>query len=522
MTPQPASEPDFVERPFDVAVIGLGPVGATLAALLGQKGLSVIAIEPDPNVYPLPRAAHFDHEIMRTFQALGVANAILPHTRVAPDYEFLTSNGQPMISFQRAGVTGASGWPQAFNFYQPGMELAMRSLLDSLDTVEVHYGSKFNAIVDNAPSGVLFEVVDNSSGAQGQIAARYLVGCDGAWSPVRDCIDGELFDYEFDEPWLVLDVVVPDEARFPAKNLQFCNPERPTSFIHMGPGRLRWEFMLKPGEDPEVMKSAAAIDRLLAPWRKLGELEVERCAVYRFHGLVAEQWRKESVLLAGDAAHQMPPFLGQGLCSGLRDAANLAWKIVAVLRDGANADLLDTYQTERNPHVRYVIEKAIEMGKLVCTIDPGEADRRDRLMLASPSVGKAIAMPPISAGFIMAGTSSVGQIFPQAVSPDRALMLDDVLGPEAWLICRDDRDVAAKSIRGLAIINIDRDIPAILAEQVKAWLSAQSAEGVLVRADRYVFGTGQPSELLAAYARWFPQVHSANGPLHPRSESSDD
>lgn len=477
------------ELSCDVLVIGLGPVGATLAALVGQTGRSVIAIDPQRDVYPLPRAAHFDHEIMRLFQAIGIVDAIAPHIRVAPDYEFRTADGKTLMRIVRDGVIGASGWPVGFNFYQPGIERALRARLAEMPTVRTLVGAKFVGFGTERDATAMVSVASEEFGER-RIEARIVIGCDGAWSPVREACGIGLDDYGFDEPWLVLDALVDDEAVFPAMNLQVCDPERPTTFVHMGPGRLRWEFMLKPGEDPDAMRHPASLDALLASWRAAGAILVERTAVYRFHGLVAHRWRHGRVLLAGDAAHQMPPFMGQGLCSGLRDAANLAWKIDEVLTSGV-FDLLDSYQAERDAQVRYVIERAIEMGRVVCTLDPLRAAARDADMSASPKIGVPIPFPAIR-GVTLDGSAAAGTIFPQPVV-DGEGRLDDMLGPGAWLIHR--AGPAPCDSAAFRVIDAVRDLPLGTAQTVSAWLADLGVDAVLVRPDRYVFGTGTPADL---------------------------
>ena len=481
----------------DILIIGFGPVGAAMAALLGRHGRSVVAIDAQHDVYPLPRAAHFDHEIMRIFQELGIIDRVAPHIRVAPNYEFRAADGRPLMRVEREGVNGISGWPTGFNFYQPGVEAAMRSKVSEMPHVDVRLGTKFVA-VDSA--GAEDVVVRTDSESEGILScrARFVIGCDGASSSLREACGIALDDYGFDEPWLVLDALVEDESRFPTMNLQLCDPERPTTFVHMGPGRLRWEFMLKPGEAAEDMRRPESVDALLRPWRDKGEIKVERTAVYRFHGLVARSWRQGRILLAGDAAHQMPPFMGQGLCSGLRDAANLAWKLDSVL-DTGNLSLLDTYQAERDPHVRTVIERAIEMGRLVCTLDPVRAARRDADMLPNPQITRASPLPGIS-GLTLDDSPAAGTLFPQPPQQADMAGLDDILGSGAWLVHRGSAPLCRKR-PGLKIVPIESTLPADMAALVTGWLDGHNIDAVLVRPDRYIFGTGTAQMLCDAWMR---------------------
>jgi len=481
----------------DVLVVGLGPVGAAMAALLARRGVEVIAIERDAAVYPLPRAVHFDHEIMRLLQQLGVADEVQRHAQENPGYEFRTAEGRLLMRFDAAPET-PSGWHSGYMFYQPGLEMALRDVLAASLHADVRLGWSFEGLTQDG-DGVSVALV--GPGGPATIRAGYVVGCDGASSRVRGAIGGGLFDYGFDEPWLVVDVKALPGCRMPDVNLQVCDPARPTTCVLSGPGRHRWEFMLLPGEAPDDMLQDATIQRLIAPW-DCGPVEIERKAVYRFHGLVANRWRSGRVLLAGDAAHQTPPFAGQGMCSGLRDAANLAWKLQAVSEGEAGPDLLDTYQVEREPNARAYIELAIGMGRVVCTRDVAAAATRDAEMLANMASGAsppALSPPPIAAGCILAGSPGAGTMFPQPCigSGRRRLRIDDLLDEDAWLIARSAPELAAE---GVQVLDLGSEVLAPFRNALQAWLDEHGTDAVLVRPDRYVFGAGEPRALLAAWA----------------------
>ncbi|HEX7758171.1 MAG TPA: bifunctional 3-(3-hydroxy-phenyl)propionate/3-hydroxycinnamic acid hydroxylase [Caulobacteraceae bacterium] len=477
---------------FDVAIVGLGPVGAALAALLSRAGVSICVAEKDGAIYPLPRAAHFDHEIMRLFQRLGIAELVLEEARPATGYRFENAAGQVLMEFDMPPGASPSGWSPSYMFHQPAMERALRGLLTDVD---VRLGRRFESLAQDA-DGVTLTLAD-PEGATETVRAGYLIGCDGGGSAVRRAISGVLDDYGFDEPWLVIDVRVGEGARLPDINLQICDPARPTTCVLMGPGRHRWEFMLKPGEDPAEALDDDAIAAWLAPWGGFEHLTLERKAVYRFHGLVARSWRSGRVFLAGDAAHQMPPFLGQGLCSGLRDAANLAWKLAAVALGEAPPALLETYEPERAPNVRAIVEQAIFMGRVVCATDPEAARARDLQMIADRESGAAPPRPPgvvpvLSQGCILAGAPAAGQFFPQPWSGD--LRLDDFLGEGPVLITRAPQ-------AGLGVRSIDLDGPdlAPFRAALTLWLERHGAQAVLVRPDRFVFGAGEPRVLADAW-----------------------
>lgn len=480
----------------DVLIVGLGPVGAMMGALLAQAGMSAIAVEKDLDIYPLPRAAHFDHEVMRIFQAAGVVDEVLPHTRTASTYEFRSAQGELLLSFN-SPLESPSGWAQGYMFHQPAVENALRARFEAAAPGAIRLGLRLESFTQD-DDGVT-AIVEGPNGEQ-SLRARYLVACDGGRSLVRDSLGVGLHDLQFDEPWLVIDVKVGADARLPTVNLQICDPARPTTCVLMGPGRHRWEFMLLPGETAEEVMADGFIEALLEPWNA-GDIEIERRAVYRFHGLVTKTWRVGRVLLAGDAAHQTPPFAGQGMCAGLRDAVNLAWKLAAVLRGEADDALLDSYQLEREPHVRSFIELAIGMGRVVCTLDPEAARQRDAQLLAQRAAGAPAlpspAPPPFAQGVLVPQSPGAGVMFPQpcATQNGETRRLDDALGAGAWLI---GGDMGVAFPRGR---RIDLTAPAVapFAAQVADWLRAHNAPAVLVRPDRYVFGTGDPADLVAAY-----------------------
>ena len=487
-------------KEVDVLVVGLGPVGATLANLLGQQGFNVLAVERDTAVYPLPRAAHFDAEIMRIWQGLGILSQAMAISRRAPAYEFRNAKGEILLRFDLDEVVVASGFAPSWMFNQPDLEHALRAKLKDYPNVETRLGVRFEGF-DRIGNDNIRANITGADGKPETVEARYVVGCDGASSPVRKALGITHFDYGFDEPWLVIDAQVKRPERMPALNLQICDPVRPTTCVLMGPGRHRWEFMIRPGEDPQSFLDDRRIAELLKPWVNDGDVEIDRKAVYRFHGLVANEWRRGRIILAGDAAHQTPPFAGQGMCSGIRDAVNLAWKLAHVLRGEAQDALLDTYQTEREPHVRAITETAIAMGRVVCVADPQAAAQRDAGMLAMRAAGQQPVPPPdprLGPGAFMKASDQAAAIFPQ----DRVgnTYLDDTLGRGAWLIARSTHDIAGLKSPHLARIeSLDGTTLKPFAAKLGALLDSYRAASVLVRPDRYIFGAGTARELANAF-----------------------
>ncbi len=484
----------------DVAIVGAGPVGVVLAGLLGQKGVSVFVADKSEDVYPMPRAAHFDHEIMRVFQQLEIVDEIEDSILSVGRYVFQNSEGDTLLEFD-ASQPADTGW-KSYMMHQPGIENALRCRLENDPYVTFLTGTVLEAFEDRGD-----HVVSRWSGkSEGiEVTSRYLIGCDGGTSSVRRALGVRLDDLGFDEPWLVLDLVVRPNNEFPTHNIQFCDPARPTTYVVMGNSRRRFEFMLKPGETAESIVEDAAIAELLAPWNRDDILKVERKAVYRFHALVAEHWRRGNVFLAGDAAHQMPPFAGQGMCSGIRDAIALSWRIPLALNGYDEECLFPSYQIEREPHVRAITHAAIETGKVVCTLDRAIAAARDQQMKAAKAAGMeqpSIESPPFQIVLGLPQAPEAGKRFfqPSMIQEDGVLRLDDVLGSQAWLISAGA--LHARMIdRRLNILQVSTAAPMLAAfrPELEAWLAKAGAEAVLVREDRYVFGTGTAGELVRAY-----------------------
>lgn len=468
----------------DVLIVGGGPTGVTLAILLAQRGVKVIVAEKEAEIYPLPRAAHLDHEVMRILQHAGVADEVMATSRQVASYDFLNAKGEVLLRFDGSDQIGPGGWPVANMIHQPSVEAALRRQLADYENAQLHCHWEVKSFSEDE-HGVL-ALVNTPQGEQ-EVQARYVVGADGARSPVRTASQITFEDLGFEEPWLVVDTLVDDYSRLPKVNLQICDPERPTTCVLMGEGRHRWEFMIKPGETAEEVSDDAFIQHLLRPWDVEGAVRLERKAVYTFQARIAREWRKGRVLLAGDAAHQTPPFAGQGMCSGLRDASNLAWKLAMVVQGQANDALLDTYQSEREPNLRATIEMAIIMGRTVCITDTEAAHARDMQMLEARRAGQspdgAIAYPPISRGAILAESPAAGEYFPQFVTGNGEKM-DDASGEDLVLISRSD--LSESDLAPFAI-------------ELGMWLDDNGAEAVLLRPDGYVFGTGDALRLQRAW-----------------------
>lgn len=483
-----------MSEPYDVAIIGYGPAGATAAALLGQAGLRTLVVDRDRDVYEKPRAFALDHEILRVYQGLGLAEALLKVSEPFTPSEYFGVDGQLIKRLGSLPPPWPLGWPPNFVFTQPAMERALRARVAEFPSVEVALGTELAGFRD-AGDAVQLDLRAPAGGTR-KASARYLLGCDGASSTVRKTLGIAHEDLQFDEPWLVVDVMLNAAglAKVPAMSAQYCNPSRPTTYL-VGPGaHRRWEISLRPDEDRAAMENPEAVWRLLAPWIAPADGELWRYASYRFHALLAREWRRGRVFLAGDAAHQQPPFTGQGMCQGVRDVANLCWKLALVLKGEGSDALLDTYGAERAPHVKRLTTTIKEIGAVICERDPVRARERDARLLAEAggevkTVPRQHLIPPLKEGLLSArGHGANGTLFPQPRLVSGALM-DDALPAGFRLVTRDAPLALTDTPVPVHVLSL-RERPE--AEGVAtAWFHRHQCRYALVRPDHYVFGVAE-------------------------------
>ena len=380
---------------YDVVIVGYGPVGATLANLLVQQGLSVAILERESGVYHLARAGHFDAEVMRVFQSIGVADEVEAQSGITLGMRWLDADGALLMEWRRGGDKGPFGWVSDYMFHQPDLERTLRAKLSSSTRAKSFLLHDVYDI-DEQPGHVVVRAEDMAHARLVEIRGRYVVGCDGARSLVRRCIGSEHEDLGFKQRWLVVDVLESRDLGLERVSMQHCNPERPMYASSTANGRLRWEIMVKPEDDmTQIVREKSVWDFIENSVRPISreDGEITRSVVYTFESLIAKRWRNGRLLIAGDSAHRTPPFLGQGMCAGIRDAANLAWKLAAVCQGRAQETLLDTYEPERIPHVRAFIQGA---AKAVATV------------AAEGSLGRQVVQPRID-GRLM--DDKIGQSF---------------------------------------------------------------------------------------------------------------
>jgi 2-polyprenyl-6-methoxyphenol hydroxylase-like FAD-dependent oxidoreductase len=502
------------EESFDVAIVGYGPVGQALALKLAQQGHRIAVIERRPSLYGLPRAVGLDHEAMRILQSLGIAEEFAPGTTLSSVYEWQNGEGTLLVAFPGLDQVGPSGWPVGNGFHQPTLESILNERVCNEQTGRVVVLQGWTVVdVTEACDHVLLDVrgAGENASAGRRVSPRYVVGCDGAGSMVRQSMGVAYDDLAFAADWLVMDLKPNDPLQCSTSLIQVCDPQRPTTMVTAGPGRRRFEFMMLAGESKEDFNNPKAAWELLGRWGWTPENAVlERHAVYTFRASIADAWHRGRVLIAGDAAHLTPPFAAQGLCAGLRDVAALAWRLDLVLRDQAQSGLLTTYSDERKEHARALVEFAVELGRIICVLDPEHARARDAGLRAqaeklaqqkmpSPRLGSSLLMRDADPNSGTLGRQGRVQL------NGRVGLFDDLVGTGFVLIGHDhdpteflgDDQRAFLGRVGATVVGVGaRCTVQDLDGTYKRWFEEIGCESLLVRPDFYVYGAGKAGELV--------------------------
>jgi 3-(3-hydroxy-phenyl)propionate hydroxylase len=485
---------------FDVAIVGFGPVGALSALLLAEAGLHVALLERSRDLVELPRAVGLDGESLRTFQRIGLGESVaaLLQPPRDPDRVCFTDSARVPLFGLEIPEHGANGWRDVAFFDQPELEALLRVEVGRRAAIEVFLGRDVVGVEQSSERVVLHGT--DPDGSTSTTSASFAIGCDGASSFVRGAVGIEWLSLGYDQDWLVVDIVQGPEAELPIVTMQVCDPARLATYVCVKDPNRRWEFQLLPGETRQEMLRPERIEELLRPWLPPEHYEIRRAAVYQFHAATADRWQVGRVFLAGDAAHQTPPFLGQGLNAGFRDAANLGWKLPLVLAGVCRESLLESYGAERDAHARDLVEWAVAVGQLMETLAAREAGLPDPHGTpdASAGYGQGRTVPPLRGGILLdeqAGVDSpIGTLLRQPTVRERDGhdgRLDELLGPGFAVVGRKAADLAVGHDARTVLQRLGARIVTLEGLEVtKGELDRLfDAHGAAVlRPDRYVFG----------------------------------
>ena len=399
-------------KKYDVAIVGFGPTGGTLANLLALQGFSILIIEKEKSFYPLPRAVHFDDEIMRVFQTIGITDKFLKHTIINKGTKFVNSKNRVVLDWPRPRSVTENGWYPSYRFHQPDLERKLRRRLKDFKKVSIMQNTKVNSLKEEKNLvKICIENINNNKISE--IRAKYIIGCDGARSTIRKQIKAKFQNLGFTQKWAVVDLILKkNKKELPDRTIQYSNSKRPATYCRNVGKRRRWEFAINNAESEKKVLSNSYIWNFLKPWLKPSEASLERKTIYTFQSAISKKWKKGRVFLAGDAAHLMPPFMGQGMCAGVRDASNLAWKIAYCLKNNHSEKLLNTYQSERYSNVIEYIKTTVKMGEFVNAVGTSNITGE---VSSTPNGQKSMKSikPKLGKGLGKINDKNRGKIFPQ-------------------------------------------------------------------------------------------------------------
>ena len=483
-----------------VVIVGAGPVGVITATLLAQYGVDCLVLDRWANVYPQPRAVHLDDEICRIVARLGIGEEFAAISRPARGLQLRDPKLRVLAEFRRERPQTSNGYPQANMFDQPEFESLLRSNLTHFPRAVLRGDSEVTDIVQVGPGRVQVGFIDRAGGQEHHVETTYLLGCDGANSMVRAQIGAFMRDLKFDQRWLVVDVATDAELNQWDGVHQVCDPRRAGTYMRIGPSRYRWEFRLLPDETVDSFGTVAELYPLIQPWVDgiaPADVQLVRVTEYTFRAQIADRWRRDNVFLLGDAAHLTPPFIGQGLCAGVRDAMNLSWKLAGVINGWLPQGVLDSYEQERKPHARYMIRFALAVGRVMTA--GGEAGNVLRRAVVPwlhliPGVRRKVVdstTPALSDSALVVRNRRrrglAGRLCPNPIL-DGDQRFDDVVGPRFAVVTSvplSGQQRGELAYRGSVAVAAESD------SELAHWLQRGHASAAVVRPDGTVMCAGR-------------------------------
>lgn len=469
---------------FDVVIVGLGPVGATLANLLAMNDLSVLILEKEAGLYDLPRAVHFDDEVMRVFNTIGIAKGLSKKLIINKGTKFIDEKGKILLDWPRPKIITENGWFPSYRFHQPDLERSLRYKLKKFSKVKILQNSEVYGTI-NHENFTTVSFRNTRTDKNYSVRSQYVIGCDGANSFIRKHIKSELEHLGFEQRWVVIDLILnKNKNNLPDRTIQYCNTNRPATYCRNVGKRRRWEIALKDNESPEKFFNEKTLWQFLSQWVLPSEAKIERKTIYTFQSAIAKQWRRGRLFLVGDAAHLTPPFMGQGMCAGIRDASNLAWKISICCKRGNNEKLLDSYQTERSSNVRDYIQTAMKMGELLNSI--GGSKVADTVFIQPDGTIKMNTIKPrLGKGLGDCTDVNRGKVFP-SLNKDFRNDIDNLYSVKPILIT--NKKIDKKQIKIGVLDHIEMP-------EVKTLLKKFGTSSLIVRPDRFILASTKSDDL---------------------------
>ena len=466
-------------KSFDVIIIGYGPTGGTLASLLVKSNLSVLILEKEKSLYPLPRAVHFDDEIMRVFDTIGIKKKFKKFTIINKGTKFVDNKGKVLLDWPRPREITENGSYPSYRFHQPDFEKVIRNHLKGYK----NFSSKQNSNVieiKNTKNYVDIISEDTETLKQDTFRCKYLVGCDGANSITRKIINSQFDNLGFNQKWAVIDLILKKNKKLPDRTIQYANSKRPATYCRNVGKRRRWEFALKKNENEKKVVTDDFIWKFLKPWLKPTEAIIERKAIYTFQSAIANKWQKGRVFIAGDAAHLMPPFMGQGMCAGVRDVSNLSWKIIHCVKKTHNEILLNSYQKERFSNVKEYIETTMKMGEFINAVRSYKISNTVFDQSDGSKSMKSIK-PELGPGLGSKSDKNRGRIFPK-FNISKSKSFDELFSFEPIL-------VVSKKLKLKKMSNKIKIVKESSYKELSKILKTFNADAILVRPDRFILQT---------------------------------
>jgi len=471
-------------REFDITIVGLGPAGGTLSNLLAMHGFSILILDREKSFYPLPRAVHFDDEIMRVFQTIGITKDFLKYTIINKGTKFVNSREKVILDWPRPKKITDNGWYPSYRFHQPDLEKQLRKKLKKYKKVFIEQNSEVKKIT-NSKNHVDIVYTNTRNHKEYYVRSKYLVGCDGANSVTRKQMKTKMDNLGFTQKWAVVDLILKKKKNnLPDRTIQYSNPKQPATYCRNVGKRRRWEFAIKKNQSDKKVLSENYIWNFLKPWLNKSEAIIERKTIYQFESAIARKWRKGRIFIAGDAAHLMPPFMGQGMCAGIRDASNLAWKIATCLRVKHNDTFLNTYQTERSLNVKEYIETTMRMGEFVNAVESIQIT--DNIRSDNKGIKSMQSIrPKMGKGLGNLKDKNRGKIFPQfKLNKNRSL--DDNFSKKGILIL--STDIKTKVSKNYTLVNSKKF------KKLSVYLKNINTKAVIVRPDRFILGSANSNQ----------------------------